>query len=62
VTEAENNDGVQYEQTSLADSLKRIDSLQMVGEIGEGLLADLDNFRIGAPAMDDTTLLVIGLG
>jgi hypothetical protein len=29
--------------------------------LGQSLLADLDRFRMGAPAKDDTTYLVIGL-
>lgn len=62
VTEAENNAGTQYENDGLADSFARINALQDVEKIGAEFLADLDRFRIGAPAKDDTTFLVIGLG
>lgn len=62
VTEAENIAGILYEETSLASSFERIDRYQLVEEIGNELLADLDRFRIGAPAKDDTTILVLGLG
>ena len=62
VTEAENIAGRQYEEASLASSFERIDRYQLVEEIGNELLADLDRFRIGAPAKDDTTILVVGLG
>jgi serine phosphatase RsbU (regulator of sigma subunit) len=61
VTEAENNDGLQYEHAGLAESVARIDDLNRVEEIGTEFFADLDRFRIGAPAKDDTTFLVIGL-
>lgn len=62
VTEAENIGGIQYEEAGLADSFVRIDAYQLVEQIGKEFLADLDRFRIGAPAKDDTTFLVVGLG
>lgn len=61
VTEAENTSGVQYEQDGLAESFARITARE-VGQIGEAFFSDLDRFRIGAPAKDDTTFLVVGLG
>ncbi len=60
VTEAENTDGVQYEQDGLADSFSRINARD-VEQIAKEFFTDLDRFRIGAPAKDDTTFLVIGL-
>ncbi len=61
VTEAENTEGTQYEQDGLADSFARINA-QSVEQIGREFFTDLDRFRIGAPAKDDTTFLVVGLG
>jgi serine phosphatase RsbU (regulator of sigma subunit) len=61
VTEAENINGVSYESSGVANSLAHIISTTTAEEIGQMLLADLDRFRIGAPAKDDTTLLVVGL-
>ena len=61
VTEAENIAGIQYEQDGLAESFQRINA-RAVEEIGHQFFNDLDCFRIGAPAKDDTTFLVIGLG
>lgn len=61
VTDAENTAGQIYEFEGLRASLKRIET-RSVGEIGPAFFAELDRFRIGAPAKDDTTFLVIGLG
>ncbi len=60
VTEAENTAGVQYDQAGLADSIARIFARD-VEQIGSDFFSDLDRFRMGAPAKDDTTFLVIGL-
>ncbi|HYE65196.1 MAG TPA: GAF domain-containing SpoIIE family protein phosphatase [Pyrinomonadaceae bacterium] len=60
VTDAENTAGAIYEMDGLAASLARINA-QEVEQIGQAVFEDLDNFRIGAPAKDDTTYLVIGL-
>lgn len=60
VTEAENIVGAQYEESELAESFASINELE-VERIGQEFFADLDRFRIGAPAKDDTTFLVIGL-
>jgi sigma-B regulation protein RsbU (phosphoserine phosphatase) len=60
VTDAENTDGETYEEHGLADSHARIRATA-VEEIGQSFFEDLDRFRIGAPAKDDTTYLVIGL-
>ena len=62
VTEAENIDGIQYEGAGLTDSFTRVDNYMLVEQIGNVFLTDLDRFRIGAPAKDDTTLLVVGIG
>jgi sigma-B regulation protein RsbU (phosphoserine phosphatase) len=60
VTDAENVAGETYEMSGVAESLARIRT-QGVGEIGAAVFEDLDRFRIGAPAKDDTTFLVVGL-
>lgn len=60
VTDAENTAGETYDFTGLRASLGRIDSRD-VSEIGTAVFRDLDRFRIGAPAKDDTTYLVMGL-
>lgn len=60
VTDAENTAGQNYEENGLAESHARIRALD-VEQIGQTFLMDLDRFRIGAPAKDDTTYLVIGL-
>jgi phosphoserine phosphatase RsbU/P len=62
VTEAENRAGKQYEEAGLSESVARIHSLSLVKEIGEEFFADLDLFRMGVPARDDTTFLVVGVG
>ena len=62
VTEAENNAGKRYEQNDLAEIFATIDTESDVERIGAKFFEDLDRFRIGAPAEDDTTFLVIGLG
>ncbi len=61
VSEAENTAGIQYEEDGLADSFARINARE-VEQIGAEFFTDLDRFRIGAPAKDDTTFLVVGLG
>jgi sigma-B regulation protein RsbU (phosphoserine phosphatase) len=60
VTEAENTAGETFEETDLAASHARVQAVE-VEQIGQTLFADLDHFRIGAPAKDDTTYLVVGL-
>ena len=60
VTDAENTDGVLYEISGLTHSLARI-TAHNVEQVGAAVFTDLDRFRIGAPAKDDTTYLVIGL-
>ncbi|MGB7923637.1 MAG: GAF domain-containing SpoIIE family protein phosphatase [Pyrinomonadaceae bacterium] len=60
VTDAENTDGATYEMSGLIASLARINAFD-VEQIGTAVFEDLDRFRIGAPAKDDTTYLVIGL-
>lgn len=60
VTEAENTAGIPYEEHGLTASFARINARE-VEQIGKEFFADLDRFRIGAPAKDDTTFLVIGL-
>lgn len=60
VTEAENTAGETFEDKELAESHARINA-QEVERIGQAFFEDLNRFRIGAPAKDDTTYLVIGL-
>ncbi|HEX8888492.1 MAG TPA: GAF domain-containing SpoIIE family protein phosphatase [Pyrinomonadaceae bacterium] len=60
VTEAENTAGQKYEENGLAEIHAQITAAD-VEQIGKKFFEDLDGFRIGAPAKDDTTYLVIGL-
>jgi sigma-B regulation protein RsbU (phosphoserine phosphatase) len=60
VTEAENTAGETYEENGLAASHASIRAAD-VEQIGQAFFEDLDRFRIGAPAKDDTTYLVVGL-
>ncbi len=60
VTDAENTVGETYDFAGLKASLGRITSTG-VSRIGPAVFSDLDRFRIGAPAKDDTTYLVMGL-
>ena len=60
VTEAENTAGETFEEKELAASHARI-TTHGVERIGQSFFEDLDRFRMGAPAKDDTTYLVIGL-
>jgi phosphoserine phosphatase RsbU/P len=60
LTDAENTGGETYEAEGVARSLLSIDSPDPA-HLGTRLLADLDRFRMGVPANDDTTLLVVGL-
>lgn len=60
VTEAENTAGETFEEKELAASHARLRA-EDVAELGQEFFADLDRFRIGASAKDDTTYLVIGL-
>lgn len=58
VTDAENTSGQTFDEHGLAESHARITTTD-VQEIGEVFFTDLDRFRIGAQAKDDTTYLVI---
>jgi sigma-B regulation protein RsbU (phosphoserine phosphatase) len=60
VTEAENTAGEMFEEKGLADAHARLNTMD-VEQIGQTFFENLDRFRIGAPAKDDTTYLVIGL-
>ena len=60
VTDAENTSGETFEDQGLAESHTRLSAFE-VEQIGETFFESLDSFRIGAPAKDDTTYLVIGL-
>jgi serine phosphatase RsbU (regulator of sigma subunit) len=60
VTEAENTAGEVYEDKYLAASHARISATD-VERIGKSFFEDLNRFRIGAPAKDDTTYMVVGL-
>jgi sigma-B regulation protein RsbU (phosphoserine phosphatase) len=61
VTDSENTSGGTYEVDGLTASLARIKD-HGVANIGAAVIGDLDQFRMGAPAKDDTTYLVVGLG
>ena len=60
LTDAESTGGDTYETAGVTSSLSAIDSPDPA-HLGARLLADLDRFRMGVPANDDTTLLVVGL-
>lgn len=60
VTDAENTNGQTYEENGLVEVHARIETSD-VEKIGRTFFEDLDSFRMGAPAKDDTTYLVIGL-
>jgi sigma-B regulation protein RsbU (phosphoserine phosphatase) len=60
VTEAENTAGETFEEKELAASHASSKAAD-VEQIGQSLFEDLDRFRMGAPAKDDTTYLVVGL-
>jgi sigma-B regulation protein RsbU (phosphoserine phosphatase) len=60
VTEAENTAGEVFEDKYPAASHARTKATD-VEEIGRIFFEDLDRFRMGAPANDDTTYLVVGL-
>jgi sigma-B regulation protein RsbU (phosphoserine phosphatase) len=60
VTDAENTAGETFEDKGLAEGHSSISAFD-VEQIGRSFFENLDRFRIGAPAKDDTTYLVIGL-
>jgi sigma-B regulation protein RsbU (phosphoserine phosphatase) len=60
VTDAENTAGETFEDQGLAEGHAHISAFD-VEQIGQTFFEELDRFRIGAPAKDDTTYLVIGL-
>lgn len=61
VTDAEDTSEETYEAEGVAASLAHLSSRASAEDIGRAMLIDLDRFRIGAPAKDDTTLLIVGL-
>jgi serine phosphatase RsbU (regulator of sigma subunit) len=61
VTDAANTAGEIFAAERVTESLSRIKAAQLVNEVGTSFMVELDRFRIGAPAQDDTTFLVIGL-
>ncbi len=61
VTDAENTDDASYDTTGILSSLSHLPHAATAEEAGRTILTDLDRFRIGARAKDDTTLLVVGL-
>ena len=61
VTDAENTTGEMFEDKGLVESHARLNVLDDVEQIGQAFFEELDRFRIGAPAKDDTTYLVLGL-
>jgi sigma-B regulation protein RsbU (phosphoserine phosphatase) len=60
VTDAEDTSGATFEAEGVISGHARINA-QEVERIGPAFFEELDRFRIGAPAKDDTTYLVIGL-
>jgi serine phosphatase RsbU (regulator of sigma subunit) len=60
VTDAEDTSGATFEAAGVVAGHARINA-QEVEQIGPAFFEELDSFRIGAPAKDDTTYLVIGL-
>jgi sigma-B regulation protein RsbU (phosphoserine phosphatase) len=60
VTDAENTSGATFDLSGVVASHERINA-QQLEQIGPAFFEELDRFRIGAPAKDDTTYLVIGL-
>lgn len=60
VTDAENTHGQTYDEEGINSTLARI-TTHDVGQIGPEMFESLDRFRMGAPAKDDTTFLVMGL-
>ncbi|HKR01914.1 MAG TPA: GAF domain-containing SpoIIE family protein phosphatase [Pyrinomonadaceae bacterium] len=60
VTDAENTSGETYEEKGLAAGHAHLTAPE-VETIGQTFFEDLDRFRMGAPAKDDTTYLVVGL-
>jgi serine phosphatase RsbU (regulator of sigma subunit) len=61
VTDAENTAGEIFAAERVVAYLARIRNAQNVKNIGTNFISELDRFRIGAPAQDDTTFLVLGL-
>jgi sigma-B regulation protein RsbU (phosphoserine phosphatase) len=61
VTDAENTAEVTYDEQGVAASLGHLSPNASAEDIGRAMIVDLDRFRMGAPAKDDTTLLVVGL-
>lgn len=60
VTDAENTAGETFEDKGLAEGHTHISTFD-VEQIGQSFFEGLDRFRIGAPAKDDMTYLVIGI-
>lgn len=60
VTDAENTAGETFETEGVAASLSNTNDPDLE-QLGARLVCALDRFRTGAPAKDDTTLLIIGL-
>ncbi len=62
ITDAESLTEEMYDEAGIAASLSGTRAEQAVEEIGAKVFRDLDRFRIGAAAKDDTTFLVVGFG
>ncbi|MGH9943070.1 MAG: PP2C family protein-serine/threonine phosphatase [Pyrinomonadaceae bacterium] len=60
VTDAENSEGMTFDRVRIALNLARLD-VRELEKLGYSFFAALDRFRMGAPASDDTTFLVVGL-
>jgi sigma-B regulation protein RsbU (phosphoserine phosphatase) len=61
ITDAESLTEEMYDEAGIAASLSGTRAEQAVEEIGAKVFHDLDRFRIGAAAKDDTTFLVVGI-
>jgi sigma-B regulation protein RsbU (phosphoserine phosphatase) len=60
LTDAENTSGSTYDTRGISASLSHADDPDPA-RIGTQLFSDLDRFRAGTPAPDDTTLLLVGI-
>jgi sigma-B regulation protein RsbU (phosphoserine phosphatase) len=60
LTDAENTSGATYDTRGVSTALSHADAADPA-RIGTQLFSDLDRFRAGTPAPDDTTLLLVGI-
>jgi len=59
VTDSENSAGETFDETKIAAALRHMDVCDLE-RLGCAFFDELDRFRIGVPAKDDTTFLLIG--